>query len=547
MYFNFLAISLLLSPSVTYAQEEESTRLRRRDYVIPSNPTVDEEPTKRVFVEYKVNKRSNLQAELKKRSSRTKMHFDFQDLRAFVLTVPESDLNDLRNDPNVESVHNDEKRYPMYIPESVKYRNLEDSEGQRVPYGIDMVQAQQAWNIGATGQGVKVCVVDTGVSPHSDLSNVSGPPEQEEDDNELKFDQDGTGHGTHCAGTISADNNDFGVVGVAPDAEIISVKVFSDDGSYAYSSGILSAAQRCAELGANVISMSLGGPLPNIFEVFGFRTLLNQGIISVAAAGNFGNGLWSFPASYSGVVSVAAVDENKEKASFSQFNRQVDIAAPGVDVLSTLPLPENGDCSICESIGSYTYGSISGTSMACPHVAGVFALLLSKYDVTTSEYIAAIEKSAEDLGQPGKDREYGNGLIQAYAALQYLNNTSSRSNPPINQPQEAISCDDNEMLFDFKMVTDNHGSDTSWDLRGQTDDGMHLTGAEYISNDSVRVKSCIPKNCYIFTINDDAGDGICCSNGKGAYSLFIDDEILVNGGGDFGSQDMVSFGECSKS
>jgi serine protease len=121
------------------------------------------------------------------------------------------------------------------------------------------------------------------------------------------------------------------VVGVAPEAEIFSVKVFADNGMFAYSSGILSAAMACAENGADIISMSLGGPLPSPFELFGFRQLLNSnGIISVAAAGNSGNGLWSFPASYPGVISVAAVDENKEKAPFSQFNRQVDVAAPGM-------------------------------------------------------------------------------------------------------------------------------------------------------------------------------------------------------------------------
>merc|ERR1712157_40107 len=323
-------------------------------------------------------------------------------------------------------------------------------------------------------------------------------------------------------------------------------------------------------------SMSLGGPLPNIFEIFGFRNLLNQGVISVAAAGNFGNGLWSFPASYPGVVSVAAIDENKEKASFSQFNRQLDIAAPGVDVLSTLPQEADGRCDICDSIGSYTYGTISGTSMACPHVAGVLALLQSKYEASPEQYIAAIENTAEDLGQNGKDREFGHGLIQANAALTYLENQGARlvTSPPTtrapaplpvpspmteetsssisiplvfngNTPEndnKAMSCDDDEYLFELKLLTDDNGSETSWDLSAQVDDGMQLTGTGYPNNEAIRIKSCIPKNCYIFTIKDEAEDGICCSHGNGAYSLFLDDDILVNGGGDFDVTDMITFG-----
>jgi len=409
-------------------------------------------------------------------------------------------------------------------------------------------------------------------------------------DTPLPFAQDGVGHGTHCAGTIAAANNSFGVVGVAPDAEILSIKVFSDSGTYAYSSGILSAAEKCAELGANIISMSLGGPLPNIFEILGYRNLMNEmGVISVAAAGNFGNGFWSFPASYPGVVSVAAIDENKEKAPFSQFNRQLDIAAPGVDVLSTLPQEADGRCDICDSIGSYTYGTISGTSMACPHVAGVLALLRSKYEATPEQYLAAIENSAEDLGQNGKDRQFGHGLIQADAALSYLESQGARlvTSPPTtsapvpaptkapvpapmteetsssissvssvstvstplvfngNAPEndtKAMSCENDEYLFELKLLTDDKGSETSWDLSAQKDDGMQLTGTGYPNNEAIRIKTCIPKDCYIFTIKDEGEDGICCSHGNGAYSLFLDDDILVNGGGDFDVTDMITFG-----
>lgn len=183
-------------------------------------------------------------------------------------------------------------------------------------------------------------------------------------DSTLDWETDEVGHGTHCSGTIAAARNGFGVVGVAPEAEIYTVKVFDEDGRFAYGSSILSAVKECADAGFNIVSMSLGGPLPNIFEYFSYRRLLNdEGILSIAAAGNSGNSMSSFPASYPGVISVAAIDENMEVADFSQRNRNVDIAAPGVDILSTFPT--NG-CSICDRLDVVKYGVISGTSMATP-------------------------------------------------------------------------------------------------------------------------------------------------------------------------------------
>jgi len=577
MHFNFLAILFLLSFDNSISRDEdESNRLRRRQSTKPSDSSAaEEEPTHRIYVKYGTGKRSKIQKKLQQRSNEIRMHYDFKDMRTFVLTVTEKEMKELKKDPNVEAMVDDPKRWPLYIPESAKrhHRKLQNEEMQEVPYGIDMVQSEQAWEYGATGQGVKVCVVDTGVYEHPDLTNVSGP------NSPLAFDQDGVGHGTHCAGTIAADNNEFGVVGVAPDAEIISVKVFSDDGLYAYSSGILSAARKCADLGANIISMSLGGPLPNVLEIFGYQSLLNQGIITVAAAGNFGNRLWSYPASYPKVISVAAIDQNKMKASFSQSNLQVDISAPGVDVLSTLP--GKGKCDICESIGRYEYGTLSGTSMACPHVAGVLALLMSKFDATSQEYIDAIEQSAEDLGEDGKDREYGYGLVQAYQALEYLDEASSRSNTisiksnptsaptnaPTNAPtrvltdapvdaaieepihlnsiskdqtiskDKAISCDDDEMLFDFKLAIDKDASEISWNLKGQSDHGMSLTGSLSKSNEDVHMRTCIPNSCYIFTIIDSSGDGI-----KAIYEVLVDGNILKDNIGRFLSEDILSFG-----
>jgi len=337
---HFSALLVLATLCVSHASEEDSTNLRRRDYVLPDKP----ETTRQVFVQYRRGRRSAFKSGFIKRSSSTRVLFDFEEMDTLVVSLSESELENLKSNPDVKSWHDDVPRYPQYIPESIQHRNLQDV-GEEIPYGIDMVQAREVWALGARGANVKVCVIDTGVdNTHEDLDDLSGLKSDK-----LPWGNDGVGHGTHCAGTIAANENGKGVVGVAPDAEVFSVKVFSDQGGFAYSSGILGAARECAANGANIISMSLGGPLPNPFELFGFRELFtSNGIISVAAAGNSGSGTWSFPASYPGVISVGALDKNKTIAPFSQYNRQVDISAPGVDVLSTFPM--KAPCLICDKV-----------------------------------------------------------------------------------------------------------------------------------------------------------------------------------------------------
>jgi len=131
-------------------------------------------------------------------------------------------------------------------------------------------------------------------------------------------------------------NNGIGVVGVSPGTvSLYIVRVFGNDGTWAYSSGLVDAAQRCANAGANIISMSLGGGAPSSLEEAAFTQLYAQGILSIAASGNSGGTDFSYPASYPAVVSVAAIDSTKNIANFSTRNNQVDVAAPGVRVLST--------------------------------------------------------------------------------------------------------------------------------------------------------------------------------------------------------------------
>ena len=149
--------------------------------------------------------------------------------------------------------------------------------------------------------------------------------------------------------------------------------------------------------------MSLGGGASSAAEQAAFDNAAAAGLLSIAAAGNDGNSSLSYPASYDAVMSVGALDSSKNIASFSQYNSQVEIAAPGVAVNSTLP--------------GNSYASWNGTSMATPHVSGVAALVWSNHTNCTADQIRnVLNVSAEDLGAAGRDNYYGHGLVQAKAA-----------------------------------------------------------------------------------------------------------------------------------
>ncbi len=293
----------------------------------------------RVWVKFKPGAKAQVERSLQAAGAR--FHHSFDDLGAFAVSLPPQALNGLKNNPNVEYVERDEPRFPM---------------AQTSPYGIGLVQAPQAWAQGATGAGVTVCVIDSGLHVgHEDMAGVNvvgGYPSG--------WNTDSCGHGSHVAGTIGAADNTKGVVGVSPgDVSLYIVKVF--DGAqcgWSYSSSLVDAANRCASAGAKVINMSLGGSTSSNTENTAFQNLYNQGILSIAAAGNDGNNRHSYPASYASVVSVAAVDANKARASFSQYTNQVELSAPGVSVLSTVPWTA---ASTTVDGASYMVASMDGT------------------------------------------------------------------------------------------------------------------------------------------------------------------------------------------
>jgi serine protease len=304
----------------------------------------------RVFVKYAPRGKATVEQVL--RQSGARFHYKFDRLNTVVVTLPGETLNRLESNPFVLRVEQDAPRY-LFSESSnqLLIQNLTFSvgaQGQSVPYGVDAVQARDVWDqnrdgavdSGApTGQGRTVCIIDSGYyADHEDLpgKDVASGYSQIPGEN---WWEDGLGHGTHVAGTIAGLNNSLGIVGVTPGTvTVYIVKIFDNNGSWTNSSDLIDAANRCADNGANVISMSLGGSVKVKSEEDAFQQLYDQGVLSVAAAGNAGNNQMGYPASYPAVISVAAVDENNLVADFSQRNNQVELAAPGVNVLSTVPI-----------------------------------------------------------------------------------------------------------------------------------------------------------------------------------------------------------------
>jgi subtilisin family serine protease len=269
------------------------------------------------------------------RAAGAEVRYEFADLNVLAVTMPAKALDKMRANPNVVSVELDPERYP-----AADFSAADVAAEQVVPWGIEAVQAPQVWAKGYLGEGVTVCVIDTGLyTAHEDLAGLPSVNGMSQVDDDWTY--DGAGHGTHVVGTITAVDNELGVIGVSPGkVNIFMVKIFGNDGlwvSKAHASDLIAAARTCADNGAQIISMSLSGTNKSGKERLAFDALYAQGILSVAAASNDGIDEYHYPASYDSVISVAAIDSTYTVADFSQFNDQVELAAPGVAVLSTTP------------------------------------------------------------------------------------------------------------------------------------------------------------------------------------------------------------------
>jgi subtilisin family serine protease len=269
---------------------------------------------------------------------------------AHVMATPAA-MKALQNNPNVEYVEEDLARHAL--------GNLYSDS--TYTWGLQAVRAPEAWTaLGHKGSGRKVCVLDTGIDLNQPefyrggVSIVKGYKNFTTSTSGIK---DIVGHGSHVAGTIAGQLNASGsYIGVAPDVDLYVAKVLGDDGS-GLSSWILNGVSWCVDtVKANVLSMSLGGGRYSKTEDRNYASYYSKGALIIAAAGNNGDRSISYPAGYSSVVSVAAVDENLVRASFSQYNSDVELAGPGVNTLSSVPLGTGSKASVSE--GSTPYKAV---------------------------------------------------------------------------------------------------------------------------------------------------------------------------------------------
>lgn len=232
---------------------------------------------------------------------------------------------------------------------------------QKSGWGITAFNLPEAWKF-TQGEGVTIAVLDTG----SDLEHPDLKENLLEGINLVKkgsLPQDDNGHGTHVTGILVGANNDIGMVGVCPKAKVVPVKVLDKNGN----GNLLTVAEGirwATDHRVDFIQMSLGSPMKVQNVCKSIQYAQSKGVVTFVAAGNAGKTDEIFyPANYKETISVGAIDENFKRADFSCTGRNLDFMAPGVDIFSTFP--------------KNWYATLSGTSMACPFVVGVAALLLS--------------------------------------------------------------------------------------------------------------------------------------------------------------------------
>ncbi|WP_064200875.1 S8 family serine peptidase [Brevibacillus brevis] len=363
--------------------------------------------------------------------------------KIMVATLTESEREELSQDRDVAYIEEDS---------DTELAEIDLTEKQEIPWGVEHVGALQAHSKNYLGKNVKIGILDTGISRHEDLKVNGGISYVE---GEVDYD-DAHGHGTAVAGVIAGKDNHLGIVGVAPEAEIYSIKVLDEKGHGKYSS-MIQGIEWAIQNGMNIISISAGGSVDSQVLHDQIKRANEHGILVIAAAGNRGLGedTQLFPAHYPEALSVGSVDRDNQRADTSSVGTGLDLMAPGVDILST---------SLHKG-----YELRSGTSLAAPHVAGAAAVIWSKKGKATNEEVRDILiDSATPLGEP---RFYGKGLVNLEKALeigstQYTGIQAIESNPN----ELAISVGQSHPLKIKAKLTD----DTTKDITEQ---------ASYASND----------------------------------------------------------------
>jgi len=386
---------------------------------------------------------TGIQQKFAKRGSRLRGIFQPPEIsRTYLLELdstlgkdPQQILKELNADPEVEFAEPEHIYTTNQLPND-PYLSSTGTWGQTYQdlWGLYKINATSAWNT-ALGDGVIVAVVDTGIDyNHPDIAaniwiNKGEIPNNGIDDDHNGYIDDVRGwdfttntndpidhfgHGTHVAGTIAAvGNNGIGVIGIAWHAQVMAVKGLNDFGS-GDDTTLAPAITYAANNGADVINASWGGSGSSKTIEDAIKFAYNLGVVFVAAAGNSSqDALNFFPANSPEAITVSASDSADQLAYFSNFGSKIDVAAPGVDVLS---LQAAG--TKLGPVVSPGYCRLQGTSMAAPHVSGVAALILSQNSAYSGEQVRqVIRASATDIGPTGYDLSFGYGRVNAAGAL----------------------------------------------------------------------------------------------------------------------------------
>ncbi|MDK9712338.1 S8 family serine peptidase, partial [Acidaminobacter sp.] len=322
--------------------------------------------------------------------------------KLFLITINDIDEFALSNSGIVESIEIDQTRQIQITP-SDPYYNYQ--------WALPALNMTKAWDVSTGSNSVYVAVIDSGIyRNHPDLvySDIRNGWD-------YIFEEycnwDSVGHGTNVTGIIGATtNNSIGISGMNWNVAIVPLRVVWSDGSI-YISDVISAIYDAADLGCNVINLSLGSTSFVAAENSAIQYALSKGCIVVSAAGNDGTSSKFYPASYSGVLSVASVDSNLIHSYFSQYNDAIDVSAPGQDIFTTSSWLDDG----------YDYVYADGTSFSAPYVSGLAALsVATNPSITPAKFENLLKTTSIDLGQPGFDIYYGHGLINPAKLLYTL-------------------------------------------------------------------------------------------------------------------------------
>ena len=434
-------------------------------------------------------------------------------------TVPEM-VEKYNRNPNVEYAEPDYIARASMVPNDYFYDvqwNFDNDEHG----GINM---EEAWEKSSdAGAGVIVAVLDTGVAYENyregrikyarapDLAGTTFVYGYDFVNND-EHPNDDAGHGTHVTGTIAqTTNNDIGVAGIAYNAHIMPVKVLNSSGS-GYYSWIAEGIRYATDNGAKVISMSLGGKDPSDTLEAALSYAYSNGVTIVCSSGNDGSdNTISYPAAYDAYcIAVGATRYDEKVAYYSNGGSSLDLTAPGGQLYfegTDIMLDQNGDSywdgilqqthdgSDYTNFGYYFY---MGTSMAAPHVSGVAALVISAGVATTPDEVREVlQSTAEDKGSDGWDPQYGYGIVDAYAALNY---TSAPNEPPTADAGDSYSGDEGaEISFVGSGSVDPDGYIDSYDWSfgdGNTETGINPTHT-YAQNGTYIVT---------LTVTDNRGD-----------------------------------------